>query len=101
MSSDTKVSIESVLIEIGFELYEGMLQYNFVNCILYAELAVNRNLQLGYSFSGRSLYYYHCYLDINPNIKDFFIPMYVKSYKQGVALLSYYLQSAYLDEAPN
>lgn len=54
MSSDTKVSIESVLIEIGFELYEGMLQYNFVNCILYAELAVNRNLQLAQNFTVNS-----------------------------------------------
>lgn len=95
-SSNIKVSLESVLVHIGFELYEGTFRYDFGNCILGAIVQADKDLKMGYSF--------YCYYETPYSrswIKDFFMPLYVNSYREGLALIAYYLKSTYLEYTPD
>ena len=95
INSDANVSMQSILFKIGFITNEDGLQYDFGNCKLKAIQGVNRYFQEGFNFCG---YYIS---DRNAGELDFFLPIQVESYEQGLALLAYYLRNANFQNKPD
>jgi len=92
---DANVSMESILIQIGFLPYENGLQFCFGNCNLKAIQGINRNFQEGFNF--------YCYYISNRTAGEleFFLPYQVDSYEQGLAFIAYYLRNADLKNKPH
>jgi hypothetical protein len=93
---DKNVSMQSILSKIGFlPNGDGGLHFDFGNCKLNAIQGMNRYLQDGYNFFG---YYIS---DRSAGNIDFFLPLEVESYEQGIALLAYYLRNATFINKPD
>lgn len=95
ISLNADFSLQSILTKIGFLPNEKGLYYDFGNFELVAIKGINRYIQKGYTFIG-------CYVTArSAGIIDFFIPLQVESYEQGVALMAYYLRSTKLKNKPD
>lgn len=92
---EEKVSIESILEKIGFTEIEDGYYFDFGNCKLKAIRGLNRSLKFGYNFLG------NYFSQRSAGTLDFFIPIEVDSYEQGLALLSYYLRKVHFTSPPD
>ena len=92
---DANVSMQSILTKIGFlSNYDG-LQFDFGNCKLKAIQGINQYFQYGFNFFG---YYITAR---RAGEFNFFLPLQVESYEQGLAFLAYYLRNAHLKNKPD
>jgi hypothetical protein len=85
---DANVSMQSILIKIGFLPNRNGLEFDFGNGILVAIEGVNGYFQEGYSFYGYFI------SKMTAGEFDFFLPILVESYEQGLAFIAYYIQYA-------
>lgn len=92
---NSNVSTLSILNEIGFQSKSDGLQFDFGNCELKAFQGIYRNFQKGIIFLGFYASKRKC------GELDFFLPLQVESYDEGLALISYYLKSADLKNKPD
>ncbi len=92
---EAKISLHSILIKIGFLPSEIGLKLDLENCKLEAFQGYNRYFQEGYSFFG---YYFS---GRSAGEFDFFLPLQLESYEQGIALLAYYLRNTDLEIKPD
>lgn len=95
INSDTNISMQSILIKIGFYPNEDGLQYDFGNCKLKEIQGVNQYFQEGFNFFG---YYIS---ERSAGEFDFFLPLQVESHEQGLALIAYYLRNEEFKNKPN
>lgn len=95
MNPDTKISMRSILAKIGFTPDSNNLQFDFGNCILNAVQGFNPHLSEGFIFLG----YYTS--KRSSGFIDFFVPLNVESYEQGLSFLAYYLRNADLKYKPS
>lgn len=77
-----------VLLKIGFKPTDGMFLFDFGNCQLRAIPGMNNYLADGFTFLGSYK------TERTAGMIDFFLPLEVKSYEQGIALIAYYLRKA-------
>lgn len=85
---DANVSVQSILTKLGFLPNGDGLQYDFGNCKMNVSQGINQYFQEGYNFYG-------CYIsDRTAGELDFFLPLQVESYEQGLAFIAYYLRKA-------
>jgi len=89
------ISLQSILIEIGFLPSGDGLQFDFGNCKLKVIQGINRHFQNGFNFFG---YYIS---ERSAGELEFSLPLQVESYQQGLAFISYYLRDADLKNKPN
>ncbi len=92
---EAKVSVHTILIEIGFLPIEDGLQLDLGNCKLKAIQGINRHFQEGYNFFG---YYIS---ERRAGELDFFLPLQLESYEQVLAFIAYYLRNADLRIKPD
>lgn len=92
---DANVSMQSILTKIGFYPNEDGLEFDFGNCKLKAIQGINRYLKDGFNFLG------YCISERSAGEFDFFLPLQVESYEQGIALIAYCLQNADLKHKPD
>lgn len=88
------ISLQSLLIEIGFLPSGDGLQFDFGNCKLKVIKGLNLNFQDGLNFFG---YYIS---ERRAGELEFSLPLQVESYQQGLAFISYYLRNADLKNKP-
>jgi len=89
------VSMESVFRKIGFLPIGQVYKLDFENCKLSAFKGINQYFLDGYNLFG----YYT--LERTTGIIEFFIPLKVESYEQGLALLAYPLRNTKLENKPS
>ncbi|MFZ4462511.1 MAG: hypothetical protein ACOYN5_01590 [Bacteroidales bacterium] len=87
--------MQSILIKIGFLPNGNGLQFDFGNGNLMAIEGINGYFQEGYSFFGYFI------SEWSAGEFDFFIPLQVESYEQGLAFIAYYLRNADLKNKPD
>lgn len=95
LNLDSNVSLQSILTKIGFLPTGDGLQFDFKNCKLIATQGINRYFQEGFIFFG---YYI---TERSAGELDFFLPLQVESYEQGLAFIAYYLRNADFKNKPN
>ncbi|WP_426092367.1 hypothetical protein [Flavobacterium sp. DSR3-2] len=92
---DANVSLQSILIKIGFLPNGDGLQFDFGNCKLKAIQGINQYFQDGFNFVG---YYI---TGRSAGELDFFLPLQVESYEQGLSVIAYYLRNADFKNKPD
>ena len=88
------ISLESILVKIGFVPFGNEYVYDFGNCKLKAFKGLNLRFQDGFNFSG------NYFTTRNSGYFDFSLPYVVESYELGIAYLAYNLKGGRLQNIP-
>lgn len=89
------ISVDFVLIKIGFVPTENSLQFDFGNCKLKAIQSINRYFLEGYNFFGFYI------SERRAGELNFFLPLELESYEQVLAFMAYNLRNADLKIKPD
>lgn len=89
---DKNINLEHVLIELGFSKINSYFIYNLNVLSLKASIVTDFSYSDVYYFTGTIL------RERERSIISFKIPVYVNSFEQGLAMLSYYLRNDKLDK---
>lgn len=92
---ESNVSLESILTRIGFIPNGEGFQFDFGNCKLKAIQGIDRYFQEGFIFFGSYT------SERSAGELDFFLPLKVESYEQGLAFMAYHLRNAYFRNKPD
>ncbi|MBK8245311.1 MAG: hypothetical protein IPK88_17935 [Saprospiraceae bacterium] len=92
---EANVSVKTILIKIGFLPTGDGLQFDFGNCKLKANHGISRQFQEGYNFYGFYI------SERKAGEFDFFLPLFVESFEQGLAYIAFCLRKADLKYRPD
>jgi hypothetical protein len=94
-SFNSYVSMQSILIRIGFDSNGDEFHFKFTNGKVKAIKGFNRIFQEGFHFLG---YYF---TERKAGEIDYFLPFHVESFEQGLAFIAYPLRNADLKNKPD
>lgn len=89
-----RISLESILVKIGFVPFGDDYVYDFGNCKLKAFKGLNLRFQDGFNFSG------NYFTSRTAGYFDFSLPYVVESYELGIAYLAYNLKGGRFQNIP-